>query len=500
VFATPYELGVCLPFSWFKNGVRIAVFTLLTASFYSTPSHAVPPIPVGPAFDYACNKKFWGLSTAYYKTMGFKDRVVDSAIRAPKEVPLFVWSRLREESTDEMVEENRQQARERLHKKDVDRREVWKERAPKISQYMKELGESWGLRVLFKEAKQPAPLALGFLTPWKPKTDRWYHHFQLANPMFWVQLLPRVATKMATGTPHSVSPLRGVFNTAFQVPVRATTGKLLGKAYELTLPLHFLFDGVVYYHVYQVADDIYEDLKKEKLENSVEENGPEYDDMIEYDIRFATIKNDLKNAAKTGITRTQARRAAYVLNRAHNQYLAYLSTQGLQDDPEIRRERRLTFFSLIAPHIVDLIEEGVKPRPGFIFKAKPRDLTNEEVDHLLDIQDEVFVRQRIARAWILDDHGDLAQIEKSPAAAERLADLKQDGFITFLTGLKDNGTLTQKEFLREVQMNIEWQGRFAVSEILQMTPINQNAAEENTPLDITDTQLDTVERLSRQAP
>ena len=387
-----------MPFSWLKNEVRIAAFTLLMVSFYSTPSHAIPPIPVGPAFDYACNKKFWGLSTAYYKTMGFKDRVVDTAFRIPNEVPLYVWSRLREESTDEMVEYFRRHARER--------RDVWKERAPKISQYMKELGQSWGLRVLFKEAKPPDHLALGFLTPWRPEVTKWYHHFQLANPMFWVQLMPRVATKMATGTPHSVTPLRGIFNTAFQVPVRATTGKLLGKAYELTLPLHFLFDGVVYYHVYQVADDIYEELKKDKLENSVEENGPAYDEIIEYDIRFASIKNDLANTAKTGIT----------------------------------------------------------------------------------------------RAWILDDHGDLAQIEKSPAAAGRLADLKQDGFITFLTGLKENGTLTQNQFLREVQMNIEWQGRFAASDVFQMKPINQNAAEENTPLDLTDTQLDTVERLGRQAP
>jgi hypothetical protein len=489
-----------VPFSWLKNGVRSLVFALSMASFYPTLSYAVPPIPVGPAFDYACNKNFWGLSTAYYKTMGLKDRVVDTVIHLPKEAPLFVWSRLREESTDEMVDQNRKAARERLATKDVERREIWKERAVKISQYMKELGESWGLRVLFKETKGPAPLALGFLTPWRPNTGKWYHHFQLVNPMFWMQLLPRVATKMATGTPHSVSPLRGVFNTAFQVPVRATTGKLLGKAYELTLPLHFLFDGVVYYHVYSVADDIYEHLKKDKLEDSVEENGPAYDEMIEYDIRFASIKNDLKNAAKTGITRTQARRAAYVLNRAHNQYLQYLSTDGLQDPPEVRRQRRLTFFSLIAPHIVDLIEDGIKPRPGFIFSGKPRALTDEEVDNLLDIQDEVFVRQRIARAWILDDHGDLAQIEKSPTAATRLADLKQDGFITFLTGLKETGTLTQNQFLREVQMNIEWQGRFAVSEILQVKPLNPNAADENTPLDLTDTQLDTVERLGQQAP
>jgi len=489
-----------VPFSRLKNRVRIFAFALLMTSFYSAASHAVVHIPVDKGFDYACNKNFWGLSTAYYKTMGVKDRVVDTAIRIPKEVPMFVWSRLRQESTDETVEENRQAARTRLTAKDTERRDVWNERAPKISKYLKEFGQSWGLRVAFKEAKPPDHLALGFLTPWKPEVTKWYHHFQLANPLFWVQLLPRVATKMATGTPHSVTPLRGIFNTAFQVPIRATTKKLLGKAYELTLPVHFFFDGVVYYHVYGIADEIYQELKKDKLENSVEENGPEYDDMIEYDIRFASIKSDLKNAAKTGITRTQARRAAYVLNRAHNQYLAYLSTQGVQDSPEVRRERRLTFFSLIAPHIVDLIEDGVKPRPGFIFNGNPRDLTDEEVDHLLDIQDEIFVRQRIARAWILDDHGDLAQIEKSPAATERLADLKQDGFITFLMGLKDSGTLTQKQFLREVQMNIEWQGRFAVSEILQMKPVNQNAAEENTPLDITDTQLDTVERLSQQPP
>lgn len=476
---------------WTSRMQVISCTLLLALSLVaSAPANGASiPLPLESSFELACRKGFWGLSRAYSLTRRATDRAWNW--RTDSDLPQPVRARV-------------QQRRE------TERQKAWQQWQGSISGYLKEAQDTWLRSLVLREpgkalvkkqgrfvvrkSKVEKTEFYGYLTRWKPKADRWYHHFQLANPLFWLQLPNRVVSKQITGRPYSVSPINGLEHTLLVGPVRTTSKLLTGKTFEPTVLARILW----WIGVTLGGDAAYYQALNNKLEDSVQSFHNEYDDLIDHDIRFSHIREALRDP-KSGVTREAARRAAFLLLLAHNSYVEYLATEAVTDSAEDRRLRRSVAYEELAPHWNRVIEGGIQALPGYRLNIEPRPLEPEEQDTLFNIQDETFLRQRILRAYVYDDQRELQAIRQSPQASERLDALLADGFHQFLFSLHQQGKLSQGELLSELQLNVEWQLRFAAADVLHLTPLPELIGEEpgilGGPLTLTQVQLNTVRRL-----
>lgn len=408
----------------------------------------------------------------------------------------------------------RRKSPEEISEREQASREVWRQRYEATLRYLKEVKESRGVRIFLRERKadEPEPVAYGYWTLYDKPFDRWYHHFELLHPMFWVQLPFRAGTKVFTGKNYSFSPFEGAFHSVVHAPVRAATYRLLGKDMQptlpVTVPLKMLGYGILLFEPMMAAFHGAFDMADEQAlgDSLQEEYGPEYDEIIENDFRFKAIRIDLANGYyEDPITlehkffdRKMAREAAFKLLNALNEFNQYALVGQKEDSPEIRRMRFREYYKIVAPTMGAILDAGkIDQGENFIFDGDERPFTDKEVDQLILAQNEALLRMDLVRAYVQADETELANIEQVPMLRTRLDKIKAGGYAQLLGELHQDGTLSKGDFWNALQMNEEWKRRFETAPIMGLVPIT---TDENgvRPLEIVDTQERMLQKIAEQ--
>jgi hypothetical protein len=398
----------------------------------------------------------------------------------------------------------RRRSPEEVAEREQASKEVWRQRYEATLRYFKEVKQSRGLRMVLRERKadEPEPVAYGYWTLYNKPFDRWYHHFELLHPMFWVQLPFRAGTKVFTGKNYSFSPFEGTFHSVIHSPVRAATYRLLGKDMQLTLPvtlpLRMLGYGILLFEPMMAAFHGAFDVADEKAlgDSLQEEYGPEYDEIIENDFRFAAIRIDLANGFyEDPITlehkffdRKMAREAAFKLLNALNEFNQYALVGQKEDSPEIRRMRFREYYKIVAPTMGAILDAGkIDQGENFIFDGEERPFTDEEMDQLILAQNEALLRMDLVRALVQGDETELSNIEQVPKLRVLLNNIKATGYAELLIELHQEGTVSKGDLWNALQLNEEWKRRIATAPIMGLVPITQDKNGVR-PLELGDTQ------------
>ncbi len=412
------------------------------------------------------------------------------------------YHRLRRRSPEEIAE--REQAS----------KEVWRQRYEATLRYLREVKQSRGVRILLRERKvdEPEPVAYGYWTLYDKPFDRWYHHFELIHPMFWVQLPFRAGSKVFVGKNYSFSPFEGTFHSLIHMPVRAATYRLLGKDMQLTwpvtVPLRMLGYGMLLFEPMMAAfHGAFDVADEQALGDSVQEYGPEYDEIIESDFRFAAIRMDLANGfyedpitlERKHFDRKMAREAAFKLLNALNEFNQYALVGQKNDPPEIQRMRFREYYKIVAPTMGAILDAGKMDQgEHFIFDGDERPFTDEEVDQLILAQNEALLRMDLVRAYVQADEGELSNIEQVPILRTHLEKIRGSGYAELLSELHQDGTLSKGDLWNALQLNEEWKRRLETAPIMGLVPITQD---ENgvRPLEIGDTQERMLFKIAEQS-
>lgn len=393
-----------------------------------------------------------------------------------------------------------------VEQREVERRDLWNKRHEKVSKYFREVRDTWGLRVFFRVG-ETKPTASGFMTPYDPVITRWYHHMELLKPTFWMQLPFRAATKLASGQTYSFSPFEGLYHSLLQRPMRAGTYRLLGTAYELTNPFRFVANIAAFWPLYELYDRLTYAAIAHKLEDSVQEYGPEYDEMIEYDVRYYDIRRALKagyvvdpeTGEKKPFGLKEARESAFKMTQALNGYTLFQANFAQELTPEERRAAIRGHFSVIAPAMATILEEGMMDRgPSFLFTGEIRPFTDEEKDSLIALQDEALTRWRMVRAYVNGYKEELDEIAKVPAAKRRLDSMLASSYVQLLLDIHKQGDITRQELMQAMQMNVEWELRLKMSKVMELVPLT-NTPEGSRPMTMEDFQLKELEKIGLKA-
>jgi len=364
-------------------------------------------------------------------------------------------------------------------------RSRWEARREAFVDYWRHVYHTRGARLILRPSDPQAPERRfsGLFTQVVPPAEkRWFRHFRLLNPVWWMQAPVRAASHYLSGTPFELTPFGMLYHSFLRRPVGWASERYLGERREpsnlVRLPLGF---GVAWI-LFGLFDDWFDKKLKEKIDRSVQEHGEEYDHLVEYDRRFAWVRSLAQPDPGTGkarLTREQARdRAARVL-AAHNIYTEYLAGDGQSDPPERRRERMLAFMQILAPHLTEIVDQGVSEREGYLVPPdRVGPVPQARIDELLEVQNEVFLRYRLVRAHVYGDAEALAEIARTPAARERLGEILADPYSRFLQDVHGRGDLTREELLQELQVDIDWRGRLATCEVLGITPLSEGSANE----------------------
>lgn len=380
-------------------------------------------------------------------------------------------------------------------------------RAKAMKDWWEEVKRTRGARLLLKDIKEPEPSRLlsGLFHEHKvPEQKRWYHHFKWINPMHYFQQPFRWTTKWLTGKPHDLDIFSFMYHTLVRRPTAAATDRWLGRRQEPTLlfklPLAF---GTAYLVMHGI-DQWWDRKIEEKMKESIDEHKEEFDEMLEKDFRFAVLKEmqeQIETEEGRKLTQQEMREAVYKLQQAHIAYAKYMAEDAKKDDPKTRREKRLSAMGFIAPHITVLAEEGVKPRPGFLTPPdKVGKLSDEQLDDILDIQDELTTRYHVIWTHLKGKKEDREKMMESENLKKRLNGILQDPYIKALCDLHDKKEISDDDLLFEIQRDSEWKARLATCEVMGVTPLRREGDQiTDEPLTILTVRVEALNELADRA-
>lgn len=356
--------------------------------------------------------------------------------------------------------------------------------------YAKEVVQSRGRRILLKEVAngpEPDTRYLHLLTLHSDEDTG--VHFLLRNHFTdLVQYIPRKITKSMLGKGYDLTPIKAFHHWIIRPPTRWVTTRAFGKEMDWTLPVYLMGGFGGWTVAWNYIDEVDEDLKLRKMVNELAVHAPEWDKIIESDIRYQDIKRAL---AEGELTPDEARIAAGMHNEMLFAYYDFMVKnpnslpEPFMDSPLFERVKNWKETGV--PQI-----EGYRYLPGFS-SAVDESQINELTQHT----HRTLALLEILSIWISHPEEIQKMAKKNKSIQKILSELQNDPFTKKLEHFRKTGKITQAKLLYYLQEDVEWQRNFAEWKILRVQKLRKSNGKYLTvPLTLEDIRQETLQTIS----
>jgi hypothetical protein len=203
-----------------------------------------------------------------------------------------------------------------------------------------------------------------------------------------------------------------VYNLIFDAPARGASYLLTGKQKQfrlwISVPAMMAIYGLEMAPVSIGVTYLMVKGKQKEFENKIAEDPQGWDDLVDYDYRYVSIRDDLRSGK---ITREESRDLAAKLQVSLNLYFETLDSlfethkgydkdliEWCMDQPVMSAIKKLKLEGMELPNGVRL------------------PVSDEQLAALVILQNELFLNMAVARAYILNE--DMAKYERLPGVGE----------------------------------------------------------------------------------
>lgn len=316
----------------------------------------------------------------------------------------------------------------------------------------------------------PKRLLSGFLTEYKApdKKPNFYETYVLdlfQHPF-------RKFTRAITGTAYDAAPFMGFYYNFAQRLPRALTRYKFGKPLDLktpfALPLGMTPVFVAGAYAYDAWDWSANNALLDRQIALIEENFEDWDNLINFDIRFQSLKN-LRNSSQ--ISPEIARQKAFLLKKKLEAYFIIRHQQieqNLSDTEALPHYLDFEFFA----DLKNFSEKGVpENKSSYIYqKDFLPGLSLDQISELSQIKHEEMAFLQLVWDWTTAlDPSDLEPfLNSAPTLKHKFEIFRSSSFVKDLLEICNSKQLNRFQVAGFLQQEISWQFRFKQQQILKI--------------------------------
>lgn len=202
-----------------------------------------------------------------------------------------------------------------------------------------------------------------------------------------------------------------------------------------------------------------------KIESEIAKHQSEFDDLIQNDFRFRSIKEQVGNGE---IDSSEAERSAYMISQAYAKYYEYRDSK--QGTFSLEENIKLLNHYLFL-HLKPVMTGDVPVPEGFVkTSAYNRTISTDQRESLFKQTHALYMKYQLAQVYALSLSGKASTIPDwlNPY----LSEMRQDPFVATLTSLVLNLKISQQQIVAYLMENYFWSYRVSGWETLGLSKIN----------------------------
>ncbi len=349
----------------------------------------------------------------------------------------------------------------------------------KVIQYSTEVRDTLGARILFRAQNNKTPIIS-------------HHFFHRVDPNLpspglrnylrsMTQTPSRLLARAMTGRQDlRLTPLSGLYHVGIRQPVVVASRYLTGREYEPSG--FFKFTSVLATTVFisMQLTTAYDSALLHEIDVNIAEYSQSLDQEILEDFRFRNIKQQLSSGR---VDIEAARKEAYYLHIAYNQYYSYrdhyIKPVNLQDELSLLPH-------ILFSHLTSVIENGVQPAEGYL-------IPEENLGALTDVQKlalfqnthELYFKYQLIDA-LLGGSDLIEALSRDSLTAPVLQEVTESAVYQRIQIGLAAGALTLEQARYFLQEDAFWVSRFKDWDVLGVTRLSRDDANKytNEPLTI----------------
>lgn len=355
-----------------------------------------------------------------------------------------------------------------------------------IVTYVTDVVHTKGARLFVKPNPNEEDISYhGFLQyePIDPQIRPWRQWLTLKPISYWVGA-------RLTGRPDTkTSIISGVWTNLIDRPTHFVTRQFSSPEYRPTflakIPLLVAWTFLTQAYVVEPVTDF---AFTSKVESEITRHKMAFNDLIQNDYRFRSIKDQL---SRNEITTKEASESAYMISQAYSKYYSYRDSKNGNFSVE---ENLSLLPHYLFSHLSAVMTAEVKKPKGFVSTADfNKTISDQQKERIFQQTHTLYVRYQFAELYALSLGGNNAVVPKwfTPYIIE----MQQDPFVAELTKAFQTKKISLKQLTSFLMENYFWNYRLSSWGILGLAKVHPST---NEPVVLADYQAEILKEIQSQ--